>query len=66
MHRRLIHLIIKNGLPVLTGQFLYDWFRRGFPTAVINLPIRVAVMMAILSAWWAFREYRERKKTTLG
>jgi hypothetical protein len=65
MQRRLILLIIKIGLPVVTGQFLYDWYHRSVAKAVADLPIRAVLIVAVLSAWWAFSEYRDSKKRTV-
>jgi hypothetical protein len=62
MQRRLASLILKIGLPVLIGQFASDWFSSALRPALAHLPVRAVLLFALLLAWAAFREYRERKK----
>jgi hypothetical protein len=65
MKRRLILLIIKIGVPVVAGQFLYDWYQLGLTKAVGGLSIRAVLVVAILTAWWAFNEYRDVRKRSV-
>jgi len=60
MQRRLIALILKIGLPVLAGQFLFDWLSNNLAAAVGHLPVRAAFLIAILFGWAAFREHQAR------
>lgn len=62
MQRRLAKLISKIGLPVLIGQFLFDWLHGDLRSALAHLPVRAALLFAVLLAWAMFREHRERKK----
>lgn len=62
MMHRLISLLTKIGLPVLSGQFIFDWYDIGLPAAARHFPTRAALMLILLTAWAAFREHRERKK----
>lgn len=61
MPRRLSSLTIKIGLPVLIGQFLFDWVSNGFLAAAGHLPVRAILIFAVLLLWALFREHRERK-----
>lgn len=64
MLNRLMSLTITVGLPVLTGQFLLDWFSSSLRLAASNLPLRAFLIFALLLMWAAFREQRQRKKRT--
>jgi hypothetical protein len=64
MKRRLISLLIKIGLPVLVGQFIFQWVNSDLLAAARSLPIRALTMLVLLMAWAAFQEHRERKKRT--
>jgi hypothetical protein len=61
MQHRLKSLTIKVGLPVLVGQFLFDWISGSLPAAASHLPVRAFYIFAVLLLWTAFREQRERK-----
>jgi len=65
MQRRVLNLILKVGLPVLGGQFAFDWISSDLNSAVSYLPTRAILILAVLLVWTAFREYRERKKQTV-
>jgi hypothetical protein len=52
------------GMPVLIGQFLFDWLHGDLRSALAHLLIRGALLFALLLAWTALREHRERKKPT--
>jgi hypothetical protein len=64
MQRRIIDLSVKVGLPVLTGQFVFDWLSSDLRSAITHLPTRAILIFAVLLLWAAFREHRERKKRT--
>jgi hypothetical protein len=64
MQRRLTNMTVKVGLPVLVGQFLFDWISSHLRSALSHLPIRVIVVFAVLLLWAAFTEHRARKKRT--
>ena len=61
MQRR-ITLIIMVGLPVLIGQFVFDWIDSDLRSAVGHLPLRAILILLVLLIWAAFREHHERKK----
>ncbi|KQS48476.1 hypothetical protein ASG20_15440 [Sphingomonas sp. Leaf198] len=62
MQRRVLNLIVIVGLPVLIGQFAFDWINSGLNSAASHLPTRAILILAVLLVWSVFREYRERKK----
>ena len=62
MQRRLTSLIATIGLPVLIGQFLFDWLYGDLRSALAHFPVRAALLFAVLLAWAMFREHCERKK----
>ena len=64
MQRRLVSLTLKLGLPVLIGQFLFDWVGNDLRSAASHLPVRAALLFAVLLVWAAFREHRARNKQT--
>ncbi|MEO8375037.1 MAG: hypothetical protein ABI471_07420 [Sphingomonas bacterium] len=64
MQRHLASLILKIGLPVLSGQFASDWLSSALRPALAHLPVRAIFLFAVLLVWAAFREYRESKKQT--
>lgn len=65
MQRRVLYLILMVGLPVLVGQFAFDWINSDLNPAVSHLPTRAILILAVLLVWTAFREYRDRKKRTV-
>ena len=65
MQRRVLYLILMVGLPVLVGQFAFDWINSDLNSAVSYLPTRAILILAVLLVWTAFREYRDRKKRTV-
>lgn len=65
MLRRIMDLLGKVGLPVLTSQFLFDWLNSGLRSAIAHLPTRAILILAVLLLWAAFRMGREHKKRTL-
>ncbi len=65
MQRRVLYLILMVGLPVLVGQFAFDWINSDLNSAVSHLPTRAILILAVLLVWTAFREYRARKKRTV-
>jgi undecaprenyl pyrophosphate phosphatase UppP len=65
MQRRFLNLILIVGLPVLVGQFAFDWIDSDLNSAVSHLSTRALLVLAVLLVWTAFREYRERKKQTV-
>jgi|GEM_PF-3422938 len=64
MQRRITKLIVMVGLPVLLGQFVFDWFSKDLQSALGHLPTRAIVIFAVLLMWAALREHRERQKRT--
>lgn len=62
MQRRVANLIVMVGLPVLIGQFVFDWIDSNLQSAVSHLPIRTILVFSMLLLWAASREHRERKK----
>ena len=62
MQRRILNLIVMVGVPILIGQFAFDWINSGQNFAVSHLPTRAILILAVLLVWSVFREYRERKK----
>jgi hypothetical protein len=65
MERRVLYLILMVGLPVLVGQFAFDWINSDLNSAVSHLPTRAILILAVLLVWIAFREYRDRKTRTV-
>ncbi len=65
MQRRLTNLVAMIGLPVLIGQFLFDWISNDLPSAASHLLVRAFLIFAVLLAWSILRERHERKKQTL-
>jgi len=65
MQRRVLHLILMVGLPVLVGQFAFDCINSDLNSAVSHLPTRAILILAVLLVWTAFWEYRDRKKRTV-
>lgn len=65
MQRRLTNLIAMIGLPVLIGQFLFDWISNDLSSAASHLPVRAFLIFAVLLAWAVLRERHERKKRAL-
>ena len=65
MQQRLTSLIAIIGLPVLIGQFLFDWNSDDLASAVSHLPVRAVLIFAVLLAWTALRERHGRRKRTL-
>ena len=65
MQRRVLYLILMVGLPVLVGQFAFDWINSDLNSAVSHLPTRAILILAVLLVWTAFREYRDRKTRTV-
>ncbi|PZN92133.1 MAG: hypothetical protein DCF31_17510, partial [Alphaproteobacteria bacterium] len=64
MQRRLAMPIVTVGLPTLAGQFVFGWATSDLRSALGQLPMRAAVVLAILLLWAMFREHRERRKRT--
>ncbi|WOK37242.1 hypothetical protein [Sphingomonas sp. C3-2] len=64
MQRRITNLTLKIGLPVLTGQFLFDWLSSDLWSATDHLPERAILIFAVLLLWAVFRERRDRKNQT--
>ncbi len=65
MQRRVLNLILMVALPVLAGQFAFDWINSDLNSAVSHLPTRAILILAVLLVWTVFWEYRERKKRTV-
>jgi len=65
MRHRLTSLVIKVGLPVLVGQFLFDLASSGLAAAVAHLPLRAALILAVLLLWGAARESYKRHKRSI-
>ena len=65
MPRRMLKLIVIVGLPVLVGQFAFDWINSDLNSAVSHLLTRAILILAVLLVWIAFREYRDRKTRTV-
>lgn len=65
MRRRMLKLIVIVGLPVLVGQFAFDWIDSDLRSAISHVPTRAILILAVLLVWAAFREYRERRKRTI-
>jgi len=65
MARRILKLIVIVGLPVLVGQFAFDWIDSDLRSAISHVPTRAILILAVLLVWVAFREYRERRKRTV-
>lgn len=65
MRRRILKLIVMVGLPVLIGQFAFDWIESDLQSAISHLPTRALLILAVVLVWAAFREYRERRKRTV-
>jgi predicted Na+-dependent transporter len=65
MQRRVLYLILMVVLPVLVGQFAFDWINSDLNSAVSHLPTRAILILAVLLVWTAFWEYRDRKKRTV-
>ncbi|KQN08183.1 hypothetical protein QP178_05115 [Sphingomonas aurantiaca] len=65
MARRILKLIVIVGLPVLVGQFAFDWIDSDSRSAISHVPTRAILILAVLLVWAAFREYRERRKRTI-
>ncbi len=65
MQRRLANLIVRVGIPVLVGQFLFDWVSHDMRSALGHVPIRASLIFAVLLIWATYRDYRERNKRTV-
>lgn len=65
MQRRILKLIVMVGLPVLIGQFAFDWIESDLQSAISHLPTRTLLILAVVLVWAAFREYRECRKRTV-
>ncbi len=65
MQRRILKLIVMVGLPVLIGQFAFDWIDSDLQSSISALPTRAILILAVLLLWTAFQEYRERRKRTV-
>lgn len=65
MQRRILKLIVMVGLPVLIGQFAFDWIESDLQSSISALPTRAILILAVLLLWTAFQEYRERRKRTV-
>jgi membrane protein DedA with SNARE-associated domain len=62
MQRRLLRIIVMVGLPVLIGQFAFDWIESDLQSAISHFPTRAILILAVLLVWAAIWEYRERRK----
>ncbi|MBB3692009.1 hypothetical protein [Sphingomonas sp. BK580] len=62
MRRRLKHLAFRIGLPVLAGQYLFDWMNSGFTFALDHFPVRAILLLSLLLLRAAYQEHRARKK----
>ena len=65
MPRRILKLIVIVGLPVLVGQFTFDWIDSNLRSAISHVPTRAILILAVLLVWAAFRKYREGRKRTI-
>lgn len=64
MHRSYWYLPIKVAVPVLIGQFLFDCVSGGVAQAADKLPVRAAVLLAVVIVWSAWRRRRKLQKSS--
>jgi hypothetical protein len=63
MRDRYWYLPAQVALPVLAGQFLFDWANDGFSDAIGHLPLRAGLTLAIALGWSLMRKRREEKQS---
>jgi hypothetical protein len=62
MRRRPKSIIVEIGVPILAGQFLFDWTNSGLMSALGHFTVRAILLFSLLLLWAVFREHRDRKK----